>query len=351
MERRQLVYVQLAFWALYGAGHFLAVLPAIDPDERGAMALANGVRAATGCAVTAALWPALHRAVREGHPAYRIALGLLVLAVGLLLWPVVDRAVLVSIAAALGVEIPWIRFPRGMDLEYLIVLLGWSAAATAVLLWMRERQTREALLEERAATREAQVRALAARLNPHFLFNSLNTIRALVSEDTERARTTITRLSEFLRHALSVDAAVPATLGEEIAAVRAYLRIEEARFEPDLEVDIRVEDAAAAVLVPPLFLQPLVENAVLHGTPGPDGVLRIRLDARMDGDGLRLEVVNTGALGAAADGIGLELTRARLRQMYGDAQRLALSQRGAEVVAAVQIATPARRPAHAAAIR
>src|SRR5688500_3840390 len=103
MERRQLVHVQLAFWALYGAGHFLAVLPAIGPDERGAMALANGIRAATGCAVTAALWPALRRAVREGRPAYRIALGLLVLLVGIVLWPVIDRAVLVSIAAALRI--------------------------------------------------------------------------------------------------------------------------------------------------------------------------------------------------------------------------------------------------------
>src|SRR5688500_4259157 len=116
MERRQLARVQLAFWALYGVGHFLAVLPAISPDERGAMALANGGRAATGYAVTAALWPALRRAVSEGRSTYRLSLGLLVLVVGLVLWPAFDRAVLVSIAAAFGVEIPWIRFPRGVDL-------------------------------------------------------------------------------------------------------------------------------------------------------------------------------------------------------------------------------------------
>src|SRR5687768_16946388 len=133
MERRQRVRVQLAFWALYGIGHFLAVLPAVTAGERGAMALANGVRAATDCAITTALWPALRRAVHEGRPAHRVSLGLLVLAMGVLLWPAFDRAVLVSIAAAFGVDIPWIRFPRGVDLEYLIVLLGWSAAATAVL--------------------------------------------------------------------------------------------------------------------------------------------------------------------------------------------------------------------------
>lgn len=351
MKRRHLIHAQLAFWALYGTGHYLAVLPAITPDERGAMALANGVRAATGCAITTALWPAVRRVVRGGGPAGWISLGLLVGMVGILLWPAFDRIVLLSIAAGAGVAVPWIRFPRGLDLEYLVVLLGWSAAAAALLLWMRERQAREALLEEQAATHEAQVRALAARLNPHFLFNSLNTIRALVSEDAERARTTLTRLADFLRHALAVDAGVPVTLGEEIASLRAYLRIEEVRFEPDLRVGIHVDDAAAEVLVPPLFLQPLVENAVLHGTPGPDGVRRIRLLARVHGGALRLEVVNTGVLGAAAEGVGLELTRARLAQMYGDAQRIGLSQRGAEVVAAVEIAAPARRHLPAASLR
>ena len=351
MEPRQLVRVQLAFWALYGTGHFLAVLPAITLDERGAMALANGVRAATGCGITAMLWPALRRAVGGGGSARWISLGLLVLVVGILLWPAFDRFVLVSIALAIRVEIPWIRFPRGLDLGYLIVLLGWSAAATAVLLWIRERQAREALLAERAATREAQVRALAAQLNPHFLFNSLNTIRALVSEDADRARTALTRLAEFLRHALSVDAAVPATLSQEIEAVRAYLWIEEARFESDLEVSIYVEEAAAEVLVPPLLLQPLVENAVLHGTPGANGVLRIRLEVRLGAGGVRLELVNTGTLGATAEGVGMALTRARLRQMYGEAQRLDLSQRGAEVIAAVEITTPARRSLPEAAVR
>lgn len=344
MNRRRLLAMQLAFWTSYGIAHFLAVLPAILPEERGAMALANGVRAGTGFAISTALWPALLGAVRERRPAWWSALGLLVLGLGLVIWPAFDRLVLVSIAAVSDVAIPWIRFPRGLDLQYLIVLMGWSAAASALLLWIREGQAREALLEQQSAAHEAQARALAARLNPHFLFNSLNTIRSLVSEDAERARSTITRLSEFLRHALSIDPGFPATLAEEVAAVQSYLRIEEARFESDLALTIDLDEDAADLLVPPLFLQPLVENAVLHGMPGPDGILRIGLEARTRDGALRLEVTNTGRLESTAESVGLELTRARLRQMYGDGQRLELLQRANQVVAIVEVAAPGHRP-------
>jgi two-component system, LytTR family, sensor kinase len=344
MERRRLVHVQIAFWALYGTGRFLAVLPAVAPDERGAMAMANLIRAATGCLITTALWAMLRPTVAARRPAPWIGVGLLALVLGIALWPAFDRVVLIVSAALFGVEIPWLLFPRGLDLEYLILLLGWSAAATALLLWNTERLAMQALLEERAAAHEAQVRALAARLNPHFLFNSLNTISALIAEDADRARTTITRLSGFLRHALTVDATVPTTLGEEVDVVRDYLRIEETRFAPDITVDIQVAPAAAEILVPPLILQPLMENAVLHGEPGADGVLRIRLDAYVTKGALRLELVNSGRLGGGREGIGLELTRARLRQMYGDAQRLLLYERDGAVWAAIEIAAPLRRP-------
>jgi LytS/YehU family sensor histidine kinase len=199
-------------------------------------------------------------------------------------------------------------------------------------------------MQERIATREAQVRALAARLNPHFLFNSLNAIRALVAEDADRAREMLTRLSSFLRHAISIDPAVPSTLGQEMETARAYLRIEEARFEPDLEVDVDLDPDATDTLGPPLLLQPLVENAVRYGAPGSDGVLRIRLDARMERDGLRLELANTGTLAERPEGVGLGLSRSRLRLMYGDAQRITLAERDGRVIARIEIDAPRRVP-------
>lgn len=342
MRGRRWLGVQLAFWTLYGVAHFLAILPAIAPAERGAMALANLVRAASGLGITSAVWPALRGAVREGRTRRLVLLGIGLVVVGLVVWPVFDRAILVTIATASGVAVPWVRFPRGLDLEYLIVLLGWSAGAVGALVWAREREAREALLEERATAREAQVRALAARLEPHFLFNALNTVRALVTEDPERARTVLTRLAGFLRHALAVDPAVPATLDQEIAAARHYLRIEEARFEPDLRIDVRVDAAAGDVLVPSLVLQPLVENAIHHGAPDPDGVLLVRVHARIDGAALRIEVENGGTLDPSPDGIGLDLTRTRLRQMYGDDQRFELRERDGRVVAVVELPAPRR---------
>ncbi len=342
MRGKRWLGVQLAFWTLYGVAHFLAILPAIRPAEREAMALANLVRAATGLGITSVLWPALRGAVRASRRGRLVLLGIGAFVVGLLVWPVLDRTILVAIAAAFGVAVPWIRFPRGVELEYLIVLLGWSAAAVGALLWAREREAREALLEQRASAREAQVRALAARLEPHFLFNALNTVRSLVADDPERARVVLTRLSEFLRHALAADPARAATVDAEIAAARDYLRIEEARFEPDLQVDVRMDAAAGDVLVPFLILQPLVENAVHHGSRDADGTLRVRLDARLAGARLRIEVENGGTLDGSSEGIGLDLTRARLRQMYGDDGRLELQERDGRVVASVELTAPRR---------
>lgn len=307
------------------------------------MALANSARAATGLALSSALWPALRVCISRGRRLEFAVLAAVVVLIGFVLWPVVDRTLLTAVAAATHVEIPWIRFPRGLDLGYLIVLLAWAAGAGALIAWARERQVREILLEQRAATREAQIRALAARLNPHFLFNSLNAIRSLIVEDPERARTTLTRLSEFLRHALAVDSAEPARLTEEVAAVMTYLRIEEARFEPDLEVSVEVDEGVSDVLVPALFLQPLVENAVRHGSPEPGGLLRVGLRARSAGERVEIEVLNSGRLRRGAPGIGIELTRSRLQQMYGDAQSVDLLERSGSVVAVVVLSAPRRR--------
>jgi len=343
------VAVQLGFWAAYGTAHFLAILPAIRPSERYAMALASAARAVTGLAVTSALWPALRACFTRGRRLAFALLGAAVALIGLVLWPMVDRSLLTAIASAAHVEIPWIRFPRGLDLEYLIVLLAWAAAAGALFAWSREREAREVLLEQRAATREAQIHALAARLNPHFLFNSLNAIRGLVVEDPERARTTLTRLSDFLRRALDVNPAEAATLAEEVAAAKAYLRIEDARFAPDFEVDVEVDEGVADVLVPALFLQPLVENAVRHGSPNAGGILHVGVRATGAGQRVEVEIVNSGRLGRGAPGIGLELTRSRLRQMYGDAQSVELAEQNGSVVVAVVLTAPRRRaPSEAA---
>lgn len=340
VRTRRFLAVQLALWTAYGIVHYLAALPAITPDERPAMALAQVVLATTGLAITSLLWPAVRWL--DPRTAWTWAgLAALAGAAGFV-WTLVDRMLLVTVAPLLGLAIPWHRYPRGIELEYYLVVLGWTAGALVLRLWEREQRTREALLEQQIQAREAQVRELAGRLHPHFLFNSLNTIRAFAAEDPERAREMLTRLAAFLRHALAIDPTRPVQLAAEIDSARSYLWIEEARFEPELEVVIDVEAGTDAVLVPPLILQPLIENALLHGEPGPDGIRRVRLGASRRDGRLRLEVASTGLLPAnATEGQGLGLTRTRLRQAYGARARLSLDERDRWVVARMEIDAPA----------
>lgn len=340
MTARRFIAVQLALWSAYGILRYLAALPAVTPDERPAIALAQLVLATTGLLITSLLWPAVRRF--DPRKAWTwAALAGLAGAAGFA-WTIVDRVVLVAVAPLLGLAIPWHRYPRGVDLEYHLVPLGWTAGALVLRLWEREREAREALLEQRIRAREAQVRELAGRLHPHFLFNSLNTIRAFAAEDPDRAREMLTRLAAFLRHAIAIDPARPIPLAAEIDSARAFLWIEEARFEPELEVEIDVESGTDSVLVPPLVLQPLIENALLHGEPGPDGIRRVRLGASRRDGGLRLEVASTGPLAAdATEREGLGLTRTRLRQAYGSRARLSLEARDGWVLARLEIDAPA----------
>lgn len=304
------------------------------------MAFARGVLALTGFGITSLLWPALRRFEPHG-PRTWAALAGLAMAAGWL-WTILDRLVLVSVATVLGLAIPWYSFPRGIDLEYYFVALAWISGALVLRLWEREREVREALLEQQIRAREAQVRELAGRLHPHFLFNSLNTIRALAAEDPDRAREMLTRLATFLRHALAIDPAKPIPLAAEIESARAYLWIEEARFEPELEIAVEVDPAAEVLLVPPLILQPLIENALLHGEPAPDGIRRVRLNAQLREGRLRLDVASTGPLAAdATERQGLGLTRTRLRQAFGSDARLTLDERDGWVVAQLEVDAPA----------
>lgn len=340
MTTKRFLLVQSALWSAYAIVHYLAALPAVSPDDRPAIALARGVLALTGFGITSLLGPAI-RALEPRRPGTWAALAALALGAGWV-WTLVDRALLVSLAPVLGIAIPWYSFPRGVELEYYFVALAWTAGAFVLRLWEREREAREAMLEQRIRAHEAQVRELAGRLHPHFLFNSLNTIRAFAAEDPERAREMLTRLSAFLRHALAIDPAQPVPMASEIESARAYLWIEEARFEPELEVAIEVEPGTDAMLVPPLILQPLIENALVHGEPAPDGIRRVRLGARVQDGHLRLEVASTGPLAAdATEREGLGLTRTRLRQAYGSGARLSLGERDGWVVAGLEIDAPA----------
>lgn len=175
------------------------------------------------------------------------------------------------------------------------------------------------VLETEVSAREAELRALRAQLNPHFLFNSLNSISALVGSDPEGARRMCERLGDFLRRTLALGARDEVTLGEELELVDRYLAIEQVRFGARLGFDRRIGPGAAQCVVPPLLLQPLVENAVKHGVADRVDGGTIVLEAQRDGGLLRIDVENPldeEAPSRRGSGLGLENVRRRL-DAYG----------------------------------
>jgi signal transduction histidine kinase len=227
----------------------------------------------------------------------------------------------------------WPGIRRLWFLNDYIIFLGVLSAGFARDYFRRyEARSQEALrLQAEAAAlqaqlAEAQVAALRMQLDPHFLFNTLHAISALVGRDPAGVRRMIARLSELLRSTLAESAAAERTVEREVAFIGRYLEIMQVRFGDRLDVRLEIEEAARHALVPTLILQPLVENAVKHGVADERGRARIAVAAaRVDGR-VRLSVRDNGPglppTGTAAGGIGVRNTAARLREMYGEDQRL-----------------------------
>jgi len=196
--------------------------------------------------------------------------------------------------------------------------------------------------------RQARLSALEAQLRPHFFFNALNTISSLVrGGQPDAAVRAVAALGDVLRGSLK-PTALEVSLRDELQLARRYLDLERARFGEAVSFSVEADDAACDALVPPLLLQPLVENALKHGR-GEDGRARIEIRASARGELLRVEVQDSGAgpVPGAAEGIGMSNTRARLEQMYGERGRLDLTRAaGGGALAVVEL--PMREaPTHA----
>ncbi len=176
---------------------------------------------------------------------------------------------------------------------------------------------------------EARLSALRTQLDPHFLFNTLNAVSALVERDPRGVRRMISRLSELLRASLEGGDAPEVPLEKELEFIGRYLEIMQIRFQGSLSVETSAPPELADALVPSLVLQPLVENAIKHGVRRSEGVGRIAIAARRDDGRLVLSVEDSGpgpdaATPEAGGGVGLRNTRERLEALYGDAQSLTL---------------------------
>ncbi len=205
---------------------------------------------------------------------------------------------------------------------YLLVLWLFLGVGLALDFYrkFRERELRASHLE--AQLSRAQLQVLKMQLQPHFLFNTLNAISALIHQDIELADRMIARLGELLRSTLENAGTQEVTLRQELAFIEPYLEIEKARLGPRLAVAVEVDPALMDALVPNLILQPLVENAIRHGIAPRAGPGRIEIRAARERDLLQLTIRDNGR-GLSSnyrEGVGLANTRARLSQLYGRAQ-------------------------------
>ncbi len=309
--------------------------------------------AAAGLASGGGLMVALHSAaVRPWREvaAFALPLGLVYAFMCLASWWVcranplagerAGRSLLVQAAAALQSSVVWVVLgsvwarvldtawgigPRGAvlvsDLTVLFIA-GLPLYALSVLvhyLFLAVEASHAAerrALESQVGAREAELRALRAQIDPHFLFNSLNSINALIGTDPEGARRMCERLGDFMRHTLRLGARRVVPLRDELALVDHYLGIEQVRFGDRLRIERDIDDDAIGCAVPPLLLQPLVENAVKHGVAQRLDGGTIALRVRRDGDVVRIEVenpVDDDAPRLRGEGVGLENVRRRLQ--------------------------------------
>jgi two-component system LytT family sensor kinase len=261
-----------------------------------------------------------------------------------------------GVMVVLGWYVPWVRArifgpqfwgTSSQNFLFYALLLG---IAHLGLYYRRYREREQAAEELARGLTEARLQALKMQLQPHFLFNTLNAISALIPADAKPARRMVARLGDLLRTTLEHEETQEVTLREELAFLEPYLEIEQARLEDRLTVVMKIAPETLDARVPHLILQPLVENAVRHGIAAriEPGTVEISASRAPDARFLLLEVRDDGQ-GVDRDhelgtrrGVGLTNIRSRLEQLYGREHRFKLENQGGGGVL-VQIAVPFRR--------
>lgn len=207
--------------------------------------------------------------------------------------------------------------------SWTVPLIGWSALYFGIKFWQEWMIQKEKAEKAYALAQTAQLQMLRYRMNPHFLFNTLNSIRALISEDKASAKSMVTELSEYLRYSLVSRNFANVPFKEEVEAVRHYFVIQKMRYENKLEVAFEIDPAVEEYPVASFLLHPLAENAVKYGMASSPLPLKIQIRAALCQGNLQVDVINSGSWvesadqeGDAAIGKGLDNVRRRLADGY-----------------------------------
>ncbi|CAH0498335.1 sensor histidine kinase [Novosphingobium sp. CECT 9465] len=360
-----------AFWRLqflgWGGAMLLRAVSSIANAQPWSFLVIVVIATITGFSISL-IMSVIYRAVMNRRPIVTWGVTALVLPLSVGLYAFIDSWV-ISLYRQ-GGDASFAQLFVGVFYLDLTLLISWTGLYYAINFFLQVEEQNDQLMRLEAQATSAQLAMLRYQLNPHFLFNTLNSISTLVLlKQTEPANAMLSRLSSFLRYTLVNEPTARVTVAQEIETLKLYLDIELMRFEERLRTEFRIEDAARNALMPSLLLQPLVENAIKYAVSPLEYGAEITIEAQLVGSMLRVTVSDTGpglqpgtdpstVFGVSSDstGIGLANIRDRLAQAYGENQRFDISNRaegGFQVVLELPFeprepasnAIPVRRPA------
>ncbi len=268
-----------------------------------------------------------------------------------LVLPVISVSAGCLLAVATGILIPSIPDSPLLLLPVLmyavfVMMAVYTVSDTMRFLYRYAREQAEVATEAQNHATEAQLAALQAQLNPHFLFNALNTVASLVRTDPPAAEETVGNLAQVLRRTLDRSRRALATLDDEVDYLQAYLSVEKERFGNRLTVEWSIDPRTLPLKIPPMTLQPLVENSLKHGIGGRLEGGRLTIRSTLEGGSLLLQVVDDGAgfLPHFREGTGLRNLRERLDTLYGDDSELRVGTAGEGATVTVRIPVNGKEP-------
>lgn len=224
------------------------------------------------------------------------------------------------------------------------IYLVWSLIYFLVNFIENYRKEEIKNLRYEASMNEIELINLKSQLNPHFMFNAMNSIRALIDENPEKAKLAITQLSNVLRNALQMGKTKLVSFAQEIQLVKDYLAVESIRYEERLHIIYSIDDFSNEFMIPPMMLQTLVENAIKHGISKHAKGGFIHIKSIKENNNLRIEITNTGVLennnSSASSGYGINNTQQRLQIIFGDSAKFSIKQTGENEVKCVLIIPP-----------
>ncbi|OQP58597.1 histidine kinase [Niastella populi] len=224
-----------------------------------------------------------------------------------------------------------------ISLGYFFIIIVWNLIYFAYHYIVKTRQAQLDKIRLESLVKELELKTIKAHINPHFIFNALNSIRALIDENPNRARNAITELSNILRSSMQAEKVETVPFEKELGIVKDYLALEYIRFEDRLKIEYQIDEDTLDQPVPPMMLQTLVENAIKHGIGKQIGGGLVRVISDFKENFHELVVLNTGYLNGHVqdgDGFGLFSTKNRLQLLFGEKANFEIKQVGSDLVEA-----------------